>query len=156
MHQPAAPGAWPSSRRRCRNPGSVAVFWAVAHEASLEHIREHAVRFEKTVIHALRCAVGRPQGSHLSVILNALRGLRHGQHSASLTEHGEVHTWSSGDDGRLGHGDEDEEYVPRIVEKLKGKRVVSIICGDEHTMVVTRPFVEYSADDDDDDEDYDE
>ena len=78
------------------------------------------------------------------------------EHSASLTEHGEVHTWGSGDDGRLGHGDEDEEYVPRIVEKLKGKRVVSIICGDEHTMVVTRPFVEYSADDDDDDEDYDE
>jgi len=69
------------------------------------------------------------------------------EHSASLTVHGEVHTWGSGDDGRLGHGDEDEEYVPRIVEKLKGKRVVSIVCGDEHTMAVTRPFVDYNDDD---------
>jgi alpha-tubulin suppressor-like RCC1 family protein len=55
-----------------------------------------------------------------------------------VTYDNDVYTWGIGDDGRLGHGDEEEEYTPRIVEKMRGKGAIFVACGDEHTMVLTK------------------
>lgn len=60
------------------------------------------------------------------------------EHSACCTADGECYTWGNGDDGRLGHGDEDEEYNPRAVLKLRGKRCIKVVCGDEHSAVLTK------------------
>ena len=44
--------------------------------------------------------------------------------------------WGSGLRGMLGHKDEDDEKVPRVVESLLGKDVVLVACGVAHTMAV--------------------
>jgi alpha-tubulin suppressor-like RCC1 family protein len=58
-----------------------------------------------------------------------------------VTYDGNVYTWGIGDDGRLGHGDEEEEYTPRMVEKAQGRGAICVVCGDEHTMVLTKVLV---------------
>eukprot|EP00163_Fabomonas_tropica_P003533 TRINITY_DN1302_c0_g1_i2.p1 TRINITY_DN1302_c0_g1~~TRINITY_DN1302_c0_g1_i2.p1 ORF type:complete len:2219 (+),score=807.59 TRINITY_DN1302_c0_g1_i2:52-6657(+) len=58
-------------------------------------------------------------------------------HTAALTENGEVYTWGWGEDGRLGHGVEDNELTPRMVETLRGERVVQVACGGHHTLALT-------------------
>ena len=60
------------------------------------------------------------------------------EHSACVTESGDVYTWGIGDGGRLGHGDEEEEYTPRPLERMEGKGATHVVCGDEHTMVLTK------------------
>ncbi|CAN0153976.1 unnamed protein product [Discosporangium mesarthrocarpum] len=47
-------------------------------------------------------------------------------HTVVLSVDGEVYTWGRGDDGRLGHGDNGWKYVPRLVEGLRGKRIVQV------------------------------
>ncbi|CAM9211439.1 unnamed protein product, partial [Choristocarpus tenellus] len=58
-------------------------------------------------------------------------------HTVVLTGDGDVYTWGRGDDGRLGHGDNGWKYVPRLVEGLKGQRIVQATCGSYHTAAVT-------------------
>lgn len=59
-----------------------------------------------------------------------------GFHSAALSESGEVFTFGAGEFGRLGHGSELDERVPRVVEALKGKHVKQVACGGFHTAAV--------------------
>ena len=49
---------------------------------------------------------------------------------------GEVYSWGRGDDGRLGHGDNNWKYVPRRVKSLAGQRIVFVNCGSYHTAAV--------------------
>lgn len=59
------------------------------------------------------------------------------QHSVGITEVGELYTWGSGEDGRLGHGDMRDRSVPRKVMSLLRERVVHASCGGAHTAVLT-------------------
>ena len=59
------------------------------------------------------------------------------EHTAVVTSDGELHTFGMGALGRLGHGDEENKFVPTRVDKLMGKRVVQVSCGKQHTAVVT-------------------
>ena len=56
-------------------------------------------------------------------------------HTACVTKAGEVFTWSFGDDGQLGHGDQTGQETPKLVEALVGVKLVS--CGRFHTAVCT-------------------
>ncbi|TYZ65813.1 hypothetical protein PybrP1_010746 [[Pythium] brassicae (nom. inval.)] len=59
------------------------------------------------------------------------------QHSVGITEVGELYTWGSGEDGRLGHGDMRDRAVARKVMSLLRERVVHASCGGAHTAVLT-------------------
>ncbi|GMF26624.1 unnamed protein product [Phytophthora lilii] len=59
------------------------------------------------------------------------------QHSLAITDAGELYTWGSGEDGRLGHGDMRDRAVPRKVMSLLRESVVSASCGGAHTAVLT-------------------
>jgi len=54
-------------------------------------------------------------------------------HTAALIDSGEVYTWGFGVHGRLGHGDESSQTVPKQVEGMVGRRAVLISCGGYHT-----------------------
>ena len=58
-------------------------------------------------------------------------------HSMVLTNEGAVLSFGNGQHGRLGHGDEEEQLVPKVIAALRGRRVVAIAAGGEHSMVMT-------------------
>jgi hypothetical protein len=57
--------------------------------------------------------------------------------TVTLTLTGELRTWGNGENGRLGHGDDDDEYVPRAVEVLRKRKIQKCICGPRHTFAIT-------------------
>ena len=81
-----------------------------------------------------------------------------GYHVGVISTSGVVLTWGLGDDGRLGHGDEADQWQPREVytmpchampchdmpchaiqvEALLGSVAMGISCGGRHTAVVLR------------------
>uniref|UniRef100_A0A0B7BGT1 HECT-type E3 ubiquitin transferase n=2 Tax=Arion vulgaris TaxID=1028688 RepID=A0A0B7BGT1_9EUPU len=62
-----------------------------------------------------------------------------GAHSACITTNGELYTWGKGRYGRLGHGDSEDQSRPKLLEALKGYRVVDVACGsgDAQTLCIT-------------------
>ena len=58
-------------------------------------------------------------------------------HTLAWTEDGELFTFGMGEKGQLGHGGEANELVPRLVEALAGKKVVSASAAHRHTVVAT-------------------
>ena len=58
-------------------------------------------------------------------------------HSAAISEGGEVLTWGAGSYGNLGHGDNTDVYSPKLVEALLGKSCISVACGSKHTLALT-------------------
>lgn len=60
------------------------------------------------------------------------------KHSAAVSEHGEVFTWGCNKEGQLGYGTSNSasNYVPRIVEYLKGKVFKAISAAKHHTVVL--------------------
>jgi|LauGreDrversion4_2_1035121.scaffolds.fasta_scaffold151221_2 alpha-tubulin suppressor-like RCC1 family protein len=56
-------------------------------------------------------------------------------HSACVTDRFTLYTWGSGQYGRLGHGFDTDEHVPKAVE---GVEAVQVTCGAFHTLAVTR------------------
>ncbi|CAN0285211.1 unnamed protein product, partial [Discosporangium mesarthrocarpum] len=79
---------------------------------------------------------------HVPRILDSLRGKRVKQitacgfHTAALANEGEVFTWGEGKFGRLGHGTERNQLVPRMVEALMGKHVGHVSCGGFHSAAI--------------------
>jgi alpha-tubulin suppressor-like RCC1 family protein len=59
------------------------------------------------------------------------------RHSAGLNDRGEVLTWGSGGQHRLGHGTEDDEQGPRLVEGLVGTNIIQVECGDQFTVALS-------------------
>jgi hypothetical protein len=56
-----------------------------------------------------------------------------------LIEEGELYSWGSGLNGRLGHGDDTEQLLPKKIEffsKIKQK-VVKIFSGGGHNFAIT-------------------
>lgn len=78
-------------------------------------------------------------------LIEALQGLEvvdiacGGAHSAAITSSGQVFTWGKGRYGRLGHGDSDDQLVPKLVQALLEFHVIDIACGsgDAQTLCVT-------------------
>ncbi|KAL2717183.1 E3 ubiquitin-protein ligase HERC2 [Vespula squamosa] len=62
-----------------------------------------------------------------------------GHHSAAITSAGWLYTWGKGRYGRLGHGDSDDQLVPKVVEALQDYKVIDVACGsgDAQTLCVT-------------------
>ncbi|MES1921023.1 hypothetical protein MHBO_002624, partial [Bonamia ostreae] len=60
-----------------------------------------------------------------------------GQQTFVLAKDGKVYSFGRGDDGRLGHGGEANEVLPRVVESLLGTKIASLSCGEKHVAAVT-------------------
>jgi len=60
-------------------------------------------------------------------------------HTACITDKGELFVWGCGDGGRLGLGSKRMAtlYRPSRVEALAGKKIVSVSCGNSHTLCST-------------------
>lgn len=58
-------------------------------------------------------------------------------HSIAISSSGQVFTWGSGTNGKLGHGDEENCELPTLVRDLEGKMVVDAKGGCEHTILLT-------------------
>lgn len=67
-------------------------------------------------------------------------------HSAAITASGELYTWGLGEYGRLGHGDNNTQLKPKLVQALSGHRVVQIACGsrDAQTLCLTEDGLVFS------------
>ena len=61
------------------------------------------------------------------------------EHSVLLTDVGTVMTFGCGKFGRLGHGDDTSQPLPKLVEELhrRRERVVAVSAGGEHTLALT-------------------
>ncbi|XP_038209104.1 probable E3 ubiquitin-protein ligase HERC2 [Zerene cesonia] len=89
--------------------------------------------------HGNRVSYDRPK------LITALSGLEviaiacGGAHSACLTARGRIYTWGKGRYGRLGHGDSEDQLVPKMVEALANYRVIDVACGsgDAQTLCIT-------------------
>ena len=81
--------------------------------------------------------------SRKPMVIEALRGTRvvaiaAGTHySMVLTDEGVVLSFGWGSHGQLGHGDLANQTRPKVIEKLRGERVVAIAAGEAHSMVLT-------------------
>jgi len=72
------------------------------------------------------------------------------EHTVVWTDEGKAYSFGDGDSGRLGHGGNEEEHVPRLIEGvLVGKRVVGVATGYRHTVVWTDEGKAYSFGDGD-------
>lgn len=49
----------------------------------------------------------------------------------------DIYTWGASTKGTLGHGEEEEELVPRVIEALLGRDIRQVACGHEHTLAVS-------------------
>jgi len=60
-----------------------------------------------------------------------------GYHSLALTADGSVWSWGFGACGRLGHGDEESELLPKKIEAFAGQRVLAVSAGGAHNLALT-------------------
>jgi len=60
------------------------------------------------------------------------------EHSAVVSEAGEVRTWGACSYGNLGHGDNTDQPRPKLVDHLVGKRCTSVACGSKHTLSLSQ------------------
>ncbi|KAK2570042.1 PH [Acropora cervicornis] len=56
----------------------------------------------------------------------------------SLSDRCDLYTWGDGTTGMLGHGENAEENVPRVVDALQSKNISTLACGVNHTIAVTK------------------
>eukprot|EP00033_Pygsuia_biforma_P002197 GCRY01002435.1.p1 GENE.GCRY01002435.1~~GCRY01002435.1.p1 ORF type:complete len:616 (+),score=164.16 GCRY01002435.1:108-1955(+) len=61
-----------------------------------------------------------------------------GSHTAALTQSGRLFTWGAGRNGRLGHGHERDRHTPLLVKGCRDTQVLSVACGDYHTVAVAK------------------
>ena len=57
-------------------------------------------------------------------------------HTLAVTSDGSVFSWGAGAFGKLGHDDDSDVRIPRLVE-FKRKRIARVSCGPEHSAVVS-------------------
>ncbi|GJD06249.1 Ultraviolet-B receptor UVR8 [Galdieria sulphuraria] len=58
--------------------------------------------------------------------------------TAAISLDGDVYTWGSGEYGKLGHNDDSNENLPRLVEALKGKNIVKVSIGGNHMAAIDK------------------
>ena len=59
------------------------------------------------------------------------------EHTIVLTDEGVVLSFGYGGFGALGHGDKENQLTPKVVEALRGRRVVAISAGAKQSLVFT-------------------
>ena len=85
---------------------------------------------------------GDQQPQFVPKVVDALQGVGVCQlaagpkHSMVRTEDGRVFTFGRGSFGKLGHGDQQDQLVPKVVDALQGVCVCQIAAGDCHSMVL--------------------
>ena len=60
-----------------------------------------------------------------------------GHHNLARTADGAVWCWGWGGSGKLGHGDEQNQLLPKKVEAFAGQRVVAVSAGPSHSLART-------------------
>jgi|EP00942_MAST-04A_sp_MAST-4A-sp1_P001101 alpha-tubulin suppressor-like RCC1 family protein len=70
------------------------------------------------------------------------------EHSVAVNNDGKVMTWGLGEKFRLGHGEEESEGSPRLVEGLQHEHVISVTCGEQYTAALTESGDVYTWGDD--------
>lgn len=58
--------------------------------------------------------------------------------SFAVTAAGELYSWGNGYQGKLGHGDTDDQLTPKRVDALRDERMVVVSSGLRHTIAVSR------------------
>jgi len=58
-------------------------------------------------------------------------------HSLALTADGEVWSWGGGSFGKLGHGDEQNQLLPKKIVAFAGQRVIDVSAGLYHSLAIT-------------------
>ena len=58
-------------------------------------------------------------------------------HNLALTADGAVWSWGWGGNGKLGHGDEQSQLLPKKVEAFADRRVVALSAGPSHSIATT-------------------
>ena len=58
-------------------------------------------------------------------------------HSLAVTADGAVWSWGNGGQGRLGHGDEQNQLLPKKIEAFAGRRVIAVSAGVVHSLAIT-------------------
>ena len=53
----------------------------------------------------------------------------------ALLEGGEVLSFGNGDHGHLGHGNTENQLVPKAIEQLRGKRLVDVYAGEQRAVL---------------------
>jgi len=59
------------------------------------------------------------------------------RHSVAVATDGEIFTFGSGEHGQLGHGNNNDQYVPSQIESLATTKIVVSSCGSIHTAVLS-------------------
>lgn len=59
-------------------------------------------------------------------------------HCAAITNNGEMYTWGKGEDGQLGIGTKENQFIPTVVHTLHNESIVTCALGMWHTMALTR------------------
>ncbi|XP_020245605.1 ultraviolet-B receptor UVR8-like, partial [Asparagus officinalis] len=59
------------------------------------------------------------------------------EHTAAVTEDGDLYGWGWGQYGNLGLGDRNDRLIPEKVLQTNGQKMVSIACGWRHTITVS-------------------
>ena len=86
--------------------------------------------------------LGRSSQEDIPALVNCLNGERPVSaaagrvHSAVLTSRGEVWTWGSGRNGRLGLGSSIDEAEPCLVDTLEGAEVLQVAAGMDHNLLL--------------------
>jgi len=62
----------------------------------------------------------------------------------NLTREGGVYSYGSGKFSAAGHGGSKEIHSPMILKPLRDKIVISIACGESHSLILTDKFDVYS------------
>ncbi|KAK8710724.1 hypothetical protein V6N13_146037 [Hibiscus sabdariffa] len=57
-------------------------------------------------------------------------------HIAVRCSDAKIYTWGKGANGQLGHGDKEDRNIPTLVEALKNKQVMSVVCGSSFTAAI--------------------
>ena len=67
-----------------------------------------------------------------------------GNHCLAISESGRVFSWGPSFRGQLGHGDEERQLTPKLIEALQEVRVVVVEAGTTHSIAVTDDGQVYS------------
>jgi len=55
-------------------------------------------------------------------------------HRLAITTDGSVWSWGNGGRGKLGHGDQQHQLLPKKIEAFTGQRVVAVSAGSRHSI----------------------
>ena len=86
---------------------------------------------------------GDRQGQLVPKRIEALQGVRvssvaaGSRHSLAVCAVGGVWSWGNGINGKLGHGNKEDQLVPKQIEALQGVRVSGVAAGFGHSLAVS-------------------